>query len=202
MRKSDILFYAAAATTVVGGILHLMLSPNNLGNNINQSILFIVGGIAQVFWIVPVIRRWGLGWYVVGIVGTISFIAIYFITRIPDNPITGRGGRINDMGIATESFQIAFVVLLVAIIVYEIKTRKKESAETKTRKEGKKPVSVLVGIVAVLVVIGFFVLPMTSEQGGGPPRGPGGSGGPTQGGQQQGQTEAPQIESTAPPQNP
>jgi len=202
MRKSDILFYAAAVTTVVAGILHLMLSPNSLNFNVNQAILFIVGGVAQVFWIIPVIRRWGIPWYLVGIAGTISFIAIYFITRMPDNPITGRGGRINDMGVATESFQIAFVVLLVAIIIYEIKTRKIVSAETKTRKEGKKPVSVLVGIVAALVVIGFFVLPMTSDQGGGPPRGPGGSGGPPQGVQQQGQTEAPQIESATPPQNP
>lgn len=201
MRKSDILFYSTAVTTAIGGLLHLMLSPNSLNFNVNQAILFIVGGVAQVFWIVPVIRRWGIPWYLVGIAGTVSFIAIYFITRMPDNPITGRGGRINDMGIATESFQIMFVVLLVAIIIYEIKTRK-PSVETKTRKEGKKSVSVLVGIVAALVVIGFFVLPMTSEQGGGPPRSPSGSGGSPQGGQQHGQTEAPQIESAAPPQNP
>ena len=202
MRRSDILFYAAAVTTAVGGILHLMLSPNSLGFNVNQAILFIVGGVAQVFWIIPVIRRWGIPWYLVGIAGTISFIAIYFITRMPDNPITGRGGRINDLGIATESFQIAFVVLLVAIIIYELKTRKVAVAETKTRKGDKKHVSVLVGIVAVLVVIGFFVLPMTSEQGGGPPKSPSGVGGSPQGGQQQGQTEAPQIESIDPPQNP
>jgi peptidoglycan biosynthesis protein MviN/MurJ (putative lipid II flippase) len=53
------LYVAAAATTAIAGVLHLMLGPNNLDSNVNQGILFIVGGIAQVFWIIPMIRRWG-----------------------------------------------------------------------------------------------------------------------------------------------
>jgi ABC-type xylose transport system permease subunit len=177
-----------------------MLGPNSIGFNPNQGILFIVGGIAQVFWIIPVIRRWGMPWYFVGIGGTLIFIAIYFITRIPDNPITGRGGRISDTGVATEFFQIAFVVLLVAMIIYEIKVKRPEKTEPH-RKKNKKPVLILLGVVAALVIIGLFVLPLTSEQGGSP-RGPSGSGGLTQGGSPQGQMGAPQGESTPPLQNP
>lgn len=204
MNKSDVLFYAAAITTVIAGIFHLMLGPNSLGFNPNQSILFIVGGIAQVFWIIPVIRRWGLPWYFVGIGGTLVFIAIYFITRIPDNPITGRGGRINDMGVATEFFQVAFVGLLVAIIIYEIKMKKSSVKEIKSdSKENKKPISILLGVVASLVIIGLVILPMASEQqGGGPPRGPGGNGGPPSEGQTQNQVGSPQIEAEPPPQGP
>jgi hypothetical protein len=51
---------AAAATTAIAGMLHLMMGPNSLNFNVNQGILFIVGGIAQVFWIIPMVRRWGM----------------------------------------------------------------------------------------------------------------------------------------------
>lgn len=196
MKKSDILFFVAASTTAIAGILHLMLGPNSLGFNPNQGILFIVGGIAQVFWIIPVVRRWGMPWYFVGIGGTLIFIAIYFVTRIPDNPITGRGGRINDMGAATEFFQIAFVGLLVAIVIYEIKKRKPSEAKTPSLNKNKKSVSILVGVVASLIVLGLVILPMTSEQpGGGPSRGQGSQGGPPQGGPIQGQNGSLQSES-------
>ncbi|MDQ3884341.1 MAG: hypothetical protein M3239_02725 [Thermoproteota archaeon] len=34
-----------------------MMGPNSLEFNLNQGILFIAGGIAQIFWIIPMIRR-------------------------------------------------------------------------------------------------------------------------------------------------
>ena len=118
--KLDILFYAAAVTIVIAGIIHVILGADI--ERINTQILFIVGGIAQIFWAVPMVRRWGPVWYYVGIGGTIVFIAIWVITRIPDNFITGRGGRISDNGILTEVFQIAFVAIVIAILVLEKRT--------------------------------------------------------------------------------
>jgi hypothetical protein len=53
-----------------------MVGPNSINFNVNQGILFIVGGIAQVFWIIAMIRRWGIPWYAIGIGGTIVFMAI------------------------------------------------------------------------------------------------------------------------------
>ena len=118
MNKLNILFYAAAAaTTAIAGIIHIVLGIDS--NNFERQILFVVGGIAQIFWVVPMIKRWGLIWYSVGLVGTIAFIMIWVITRIPDNFITGRGGRVSDNGILTEVFQIAFVALVIAILVLE-----------------------------------------------------------------------------------
>ena len=38
------------------------------------------------------VRRWGMPWYAIGIEGIIVFMAIWIITRMPGNPITGRGG--------------------------------------------------------------------------------------------------------------
>lgn len=113
----NILFIAAAATTAIAGIIHIILGIPS--DNQNMQILFVVGGIAQVYWVVPMIRKWGNAWYLVGIGGTIVFIAIWVITRIPENPITGRGGRISDNGILVEAFQIAFVAITIAILAYE-----------------------------------------------------------------------------------
>ena len=56
-------------------------------------------------------------------------IILFAITRIPGNPITGRGGPISPMALAIEVFQAGFIGLSVAIIVYEMK-RKQISGKT------------------------------------------------------------------------
>ena len=75
------------------------------------------------------IKKWGSLWYYVGIGGTIVLIVLFAITRMPGNPITGRGAPINSMGIAIEVFQVAFIGLTIAIIIYEMK-RKQLSGKT------------------------------------------------------------------------
>jgi hypothetical protein len=127
--RVNVLYYAAAATTAIAGILHLIQASNVLGFSLNFFIFFIVAGIAQLFWVVPMIRKWGRVWYYVGIGGTIVLIALYAITRMPGNPITGRGGPISPMALAIEVFQVAFIGLSIAIIVYEVK-RKRISGKT------------------------------------------------------------------------
>jgi hypothetical protein len=113
------LYYGAAASTGVAGILHLILVSNAINSNINNAIFFLVAGILQLFWIIPMIKRWGRVWYAIGIAGTVILIGIWVITRIPDNPITGRGGPISEMAIAIEVFQIAYVVLTAVIMAKE-----------------------------------------------------------------------------------
>ena len=114
---NNILYYSAAATTAIAGILHLMIVPNVIGFNINIAIFFIISGIAQLFWVVPMIKRWGRIWYYIGIAGTIILIIMYAVTRLPGNPITGRGGPVNEMAIAIEVFQVAYIVITAAIII-------------------------------------------------------------------------------------
>lgn len=121
MNARNYLFYAASATTAIAGIIHIVLGIPS--NNLNNQILFIVGGAAQIFWIVPLVRKWGTVWYGVGLGGTIMFIVIWVITRIPDNFITGRSGRISDNGIITEIFQISFVIIIIIILILEKKSR-------------------------------------------------------------------------------
>jgi hypothetical protein len=111
-----VLHYAAASATAAGGILHLILGPGMLRFNANTGLFFLVGGIGQVFWVVPMVRKWGRPWYAVGIGGTAVLISVYFITRMPGNPITGRGGGVNSMASAVEVAQLTFIGLCVAIL--------------------------------------------------------------------------------------
>ena len=115
-KKFKILIYTAALTTLIAGILHLLKVPNAIDGNIYAGILFLVGGIAQIFWIVPIIKQRGKVWYSIGIAGTVIFVLIWIITRIPDNPITGRGGSISNEGITIQVFQIAFIILSILIL--------------------------------------------------------------------------------------
>lgn len=117
MRENFILLrYAAAGSTLIAGILHLSLVANAIDRNFNTGILFLLGGLAQVFWVLPTIRGWNKVWYYVGIGGTLTFILIWAITRFPGNPINGRGGSIGETAIAIEVFQVAFIVLSIIIL--------------------------------------------------------------------------------------
>jgi hypothetical protein len=117
--RRSFLYYGAAACTGIAGILHLVLVSNAINSNINNAIFFLVAGILQLFWVLPMIKRWGRIWYAIGIAGTVILIGIWVITRIPDNPITGRGGPISEMAITTEVFQIAYVALTAVIMAKE-----------------------------------------------------------------------------------
>ncbi|MGQ0795516.1 MAG: hypothetical protein ACT4N5_04950 [Nitrosopumilaceae archaeon] len=182
-RLEIVLYLAAATTTAVAGILHLVIGPNSRGFNINNGILFIVGGIAQVFWIIPILRKWGTTWIGIGIGGTIVLIMLWIITRFPGNPITSRGGGVNTMAILTESFQIAFVALSIVILVYQRKMHKVEETTLKGSIKKRRGTLVLTAIV-IAIILGGLIIPMVLNQGEGDqrtgsPQGQFGSGPPT-----------------------
>jgi hypothetical protein len=120
----SLLRYGAAGSTLIAGILHLSLVANAIDRNFNTGILFLIGGLAQVFWVLPIIRGWNKVWYYVGIGGTLALILIWVITRFPGNPINGRGGSIGETAIAVEVFQVAFIVLCIIILAKDRKVRK------------------------------------------------------------------------------
>jgi len=122
------LYYVAAGPTFIAGVLHLTLVPNVIDRNIGTGILFLVGGIAQIFWVIPTIRRWGTPWYYVGMAGTLVLIIIWVTTRIPDNPITGRGGSISNIGFATELFQVIYIVVSIIIVLKDRNVNRKKNA--------------------------------------------------------------------------
>jgi hypothetical protein len=62
------------------------------------TIFFLISGLFQLFWVIPLIRVWGKRWYYVGMIGSIMSIVIYV-----EYPVYM-------LGIAAEVFQAAFIV--------------------------------------------------------------------------------------------
>jgi len=115
-----LLLYAAAASTFIAGVLHLALVPMFFKQmSPNVMIFFIVSGLAQLFWVVPTIKKWILPWYYIGIGGTIVLIILWIIA------IPRSGYPIRETDVAIEVSQIAFIILSIIII-------KKNTAEIKS----------------------------------------------------------------------
>jgi len=118
-------FIAAAVATAIAGIVHLYMPiahPQML-NNIPIATFFLGSGIAQLFWVIPMIRRWGKVWYYIGIAGNIAFILLYLITRFPGNPINGRGGDADIIDLTCEFAQVAYIIITSIIIAKERKLK-------------------------------------------------------------------------------
>jgi hypothetical protein len=130
----SLLYYGAAICTGIAGILHLMFVSNAINFKfINYAIFFLVSGITQLFWVLPMVRRWGTIWYAIGITGTLILVGLtgYVIINIFYHPITGRGGII-EMAIAIELFQIAYVVMTVIILLWTITGGRSNIVESST----------------------------------------------------------------------
>ena len=105
------LIYTAAACTFIAGILHLAIVPMFFTQmTADVIIFFLVSGLAQIFWIIPVIKRWSNLWYYIGMVGTATLIIMWFIA------IPGAGHSIDTLSVSIVLAQIAFIILCYLII--------------------------------------------------------------------------------------
>ena len=87
--------------------------------DITVTIFFLVAGLAQIFWIVPVIGKWGKPWAHIGIGGTAVLIIMYLIAV----PGSGYPVQLLDTGIIF--FQTLFIILY-SIIVAKNKVQDRE----------------------------------------------------------------------------
>jgi len=127
----DVIFYISAFATIGGGIMHLlMLGPSLKPVNFPMQLLpytdglFIISGIMQIFWAIPMIKKWGIKWYYIGLVGTIGLSLLLLMTRIPNGitnlPIEDK----NPMALLTEVFQFLFIAVTIIIIINERQSNK------------------------------------------------------------------------------
>jgi uncharacterized membrane protein YuzA (DUF378 family) len=109
LTDNKVLFYTAAASTFIAGVLHLAIVPMFFTQMpINVTVFFIISGLAQVFWVIPVIRRWSKLWYYVGIGGT-AILIILWVIAVPHT-------ELSELELAIELFQIVFIILCSIII--------------------------------------------------------------------------------------
>ena len=121
LRNYQYLFIAGAVATAIAGIGHLYmpLSHRRMLGNLPVGAFFLGSGIAQIFWILPMIKRWGRIWYYIGIAGNIAFIVLYVITRFPGNPVNGRGGDVDAIDMICELAQVAYIAITAVILAKE-----------------------------------------------------------------------------------
>jgi hypothetical protein len=127
----DVIFYISAFATIGGGIMHLLmlgsaLKPVNFPMQLLPYTdgLFIISGIMQIFWCIPMIKRLGINWYYIGLVGTIGLSLLLLMTRIPNGitnlPLEDK----NPMALLTEVFQFLFIAVTTIIIINERQSNK------------------------------------------------------------------------------
>lgn len=122
--ENHILSYIAAATTVIAGILHLiMIGPSLKPVGFPMDLLlytdslFLISGIAQIFWAIPMAFNWNIRWFYVGLIGTIALTSLIVLTRVP-NEITGISLQDkNPMALLTEVMQTTFILTTLTIIL-------------------------------------------------------------------------------------
>ena len=102
-----------AVATAIAGIVHLYMPlshPRMLGN-LPVTTFFLVSGIAQLFWVLPMIKRWGRIWYYAAISRKYSFYNTIRHTPFPGNPVNGRGGDVDAVDMICELAQVAYIAI-------------------------------------------------------------------------------------------
>ena len=118
LNLNQILIYGSAVSTFIAGVLHLALVPMYLDKMpTNVTIFFIITGLAQLFWIIPVIKRWSNIWYYLGIGGTVILIILWIIA------VPARGLTVSELEVVIEFFQIVFIILCLIIVKDKTATR-------------------------------------------------------------------------------
>jgi hypothetical protein len=89
-----------------------------------MSIFFVVRCIAQLFWVIPLIRVWGKLWHILGSVVTVPLIVSWVSTNAP-LPVKGLVAPYAIMFIAIETSQVVFMAAAMSITVGEIQNKRK-----------------------------------------------------------------------------
>jgi hypothetical protein len=114
----SLLYFGAAVCTGIAGILHLMLVPNSIAAGIQYTTFFLISGSAQLFWVLPMVKRWGRIWNIIGLAGTAVLVGLagYVIVESIRNPQSTPPG-ITELAITIEIFQISYVIITAIIVV-------------------------------------------------------------------------------------
>jgi hypothetical protein len=77
---------------------------------VNVMIFFLVSGAGQLFWVIPVLKRWSNLWYYIGMGGTVILVALFVIA------VPVRGLPVSELEITIELIQIVFIICSIMIV--------------------------------------------------------------------------------------
>jgi hypothetical protein len=122
--ENHVLFYIAAATTMIAGILHLMMigfsmKPLNFPMELLPYTdgLFLISGIAQIFWAIPMALKWNTRWFYAGLIGSIALTSLIALTRIPNEITSIALQDKNPMAMLIEVMQTTYILTTLTIIL-------------------------------------------------------------------------------------
>ncbi len=126
MRSANKLGYKDVVLTLAlgVGIMHVMLSTDHLIDiGMEHGIFFVIAGSAQIGFGLLFVAKPTRGLAIIGTVGTIGSIILYFVTRMGNLPEPfGAPEGIDQIGIIAKIVEISLVALLLYLVVY-IKTK-------------------------------------------------------------------------------
>ncbi|HET6588618.1 MAG TPA: hypothetical protein VFG45_00470 [Candidatus Nitrosocosmicus sp.] len=116
--KEILLYIGASISTGIAGILHLMFVPSSINAGIQYVTLFLVSGLAQIFWILPMVRKWGKVWNIIGFAGTTVLVGLtgYVVVESAKNPQATPPG-VMELAVVIEIFQISYVIITAIILL-------------------------------------------------------------------------------------
>ena len=128
IKIKKILIYFSIIATIAGGILHFVmigpiLKPENFPSRLlpYTDTLFLISGIMQIFFAIPILENWKIRWHIIGICWTLFITGLLILTRVP-NIITGPAlVDHNHIAFLTEVFQTMFIIVTAVIVEIKIK---------------------------------------------------------------------------------
>ncbi|MGH9934031.1 MAG: hypothetical protein ACRD3Z_02820 [Nitrososphaerales archaeon] len=117
--------FVVMALAVGAGIIHLLLVPDHLSDvNVEHARFFVALGVAQISFGILFMLRPTKRFAIIGIVGNMGSIILYWITRIADLPEPfGAPEGLDAVGIITKIAEMSLVTLLIYLAVHYKKVR-------------------------------------------------------------------------------
>lgn len=112
--------YAVAALSLVAALIHLWAAPEHFNSSWwGYGAFFVVTALAQGCLAIAVLRWPNTLVCVAGILGNLSIIAMYVVTRTSGVPVGPEAGMIEDPGVldmASMVAQVSIVIVLAAML--------------------------------------------------------------------------------------
>lgn len=127
VKRPGKMLYAAAALSLVAGIIHIWVMPGHYKEWWGYGAFFLVVAIAQVFLSDALLYRPRRPLFLAGIVGNLAVITLYVVTRTVGIPFFGpHAGEVEEMGVLdllSIVVEIALVITLVVLLRVRLATR-------------------------------------------------------------------------------
>jgi MFS family permease len=139
--------YAAAALSLVAGLVHLWVMPEHFEKWWGYGAFFLLAAAAQVIYVALLLRWPSRAVLLIGIAGNIAIVALYLLTRTTGIPLFGpEAGEVEGIGFAdvcATTSELGISVALGAALLREVTPEKRRV--------------ILLSVAVALVLVGHVV---------------------------------------------